>query len=70
MKAFLLRFFTWWNSQTFGTQLWTALYGELQKLAVQAWLTGADAAAFAEIAGKADMLEVSPGQIGKQGRGS
>src|SRR5438477_7547277 len=28
MKAFLLRFFTWWNSQTFGTQLWTALYGE------------------------------------------
>src|ERR1700740_341307 len=21
--------FTWWNSQTFGTQLWTALYGEL-----------------------------------------
>ncbi len=48
----------------------TALYGELQKLAVQAWLTGADAAAFAEIAGKADMLEVSPGQIGKQRRGS
>ena len=33
-------------------------------------MTGADAAAFAEIAGKADMLEVSPGQIGKQGRGS
>src|SRR5262249_20149173 len=23
-----LRFFTWWNSQTFGTQLWTRLYGE------------------------------------------
>ena len=28
MKSFLLRFFTWWNSQTFGTQLWTLLYGE------------------------------------------
>jgi NADH:ubiquinone oxidoreductase subunit len=24
----LLRLFTWWNGQTFGTQLWTALYGE------------------------------------------
>jgi NADH:ubiquinone oxidoreductase subunit len=28
MKSFLLRIFTWWNRQTFGTQLWTALYGE------------------------------------------
>ncbi len=28
MKTFLLRLFTWWNSQTFGTQLWTKLYGE------------------------------------------
>jgi NADH:ubiquinone oxidoreductase subunit len=28
MKSFLLRFFTWWNGQTFGTQLWTRLYGE------------------------------------------
>jgi NADH:ubiquinone oxidoreductase subunit len=28
MKTFLLRLFTWWNSQTFGTQLWTWLYGE------------------------------------------
>jgi NADH:ubiquinone oxidoreductase subunit len=28
MKTFLLRFFTWWNGQTFGTQLWTSLYGE------------------------------------------
>jgi NADH:ubiquinone oxidoreductase subunit len=28
MKEFLLRLFTWWNSQTFGTQLWTRLYGE------------------------------------------
>jgi NADH:ubiquinone oxidoreductase subunit len=29
MKTFLLRTFTWWNSQTFGTQVWTRLYGEL-----------------------------------------
>lgn len=28
MKSFLLRTFTWWNSQTFGTQVWTWLYGE------------------------------------------
>jgi NADH:ubiquinone oxidoreductase subunit len=25
---FLQRMFTWWNSQTFGTQVWTWLYGE------------------------------------------
>ena len=29
MKTFFLRFFTWWNGQTFGTQLWTWLHGEL-----------------------------------------
>jgi NADH:ubiquinone oxidoreductase subunit len=28
MKSFFLKLFTWWNGQTFGTQLWTALYGE------------------------------------------
>jgi NADH:ubiquinone oxidoreductase subunit len=28
MKQFLLKLFTWWNSQTFGTQVWTRLYGE------------------------------------------
>lgn len=28
MKTFLLRLFTWWNGQTFGTQWWTWLYGE------------------------------------------
>jgi NADH:ubiquinone oxidoreductase subunit len=28
MKNFLLRTFTWWNGQTFGTQLWTWRYGE------------------------------------------
>jgi NADH:ubiquinone oxidoreductase subunit len=28
MKTFFLRLFTWWNGQTFGTQVWTRLYGE------------------------------------------
>jgi len=28
MKTFFLRFFTWWNGATFGTLVWTALYGE------------------------------------------
>jgi NADH:ubiquinone oxidoreductase subunit len=28
VKTFFLRFFTWWNGQTFGTQFWTWLYGE------------------------------------------
>ena len=43
-----------------------ALYDELDQLGAQAWMTGADAAAFAEIEAKADMLEVSPGQVGKR----
>lgn len=29
MLAFLTRFFTWWNGQTFGTQVFTARHGEL-----------------------------------------
>ena len=29
MKLFLLKFFTWWSGQTFGTQLWTWRFGEL-----------------------------------------
>ncbi len=28
MKSFLLRLLTWWNRETFGTQVWTRLYGE------------------------------------------
>ena len=41
----------------------TALYAELDELAAQAFMTGADAAAFAEIAARADVLEVSPGLV-------
>jgi len=29
LMTFLTRCFTWWNSQTFGAQVWTALYGEI-----------------------------------------
>jgi len=29
MKQFLLKLFTWWNGETFGTQLWTWRFGEL-----------------------------------------
>jgi DNA replication and repair protein RecF len=46
----------------------SALYGELAKLGAQAWLTGADPAAFAEIEGRADMLEVAPGQVAAKRR--
>ncbi|EJW11538.1 NADH:ubiquinone oxidoreductase [Rhodovulum sp. PH10] len=28
-KTFLTRFFTWWNGQTFGTQVFTSRHGEL-----------------------------------------
>jgi len=48
----------------------TALYAELQSLGAQAWMTGADAAAFAEVEAEADVLEVAPGQVRKRERGS
>jgi DNA replication and repair protein RecF len=44
-----------------------ALYAELDKLGAQAWMTGADATAFAEIEPKADVLEVSSGQVKRRG---
>src|SRR5262245_36045396 len=40
-----------------------ALYAELDTLGAQAWITGADVAAFAEIEGKADVFDVLPGQV-------
>jgi DNA replication and repair protein RecF len=47
----------------------TALYAELQSLGAQAWMTGADAAAFTEIEAEAAMLQVCPGQV-EQRRGA
>ena len=41
----------------------TALYTELDKLGAQVWMTGADAAQFAEIDARAQVFEVSPGQV-------
>lgn len=40
-----------------------ALYDALDRLGAQVWMTGADPAAFASIAGQADVFTVSAGQI-------
>jgi DNA replication and repair protein RecF len=44
-----------------------ALYAELETLGAQAWMTGADTAAFSDIAAKADVVEVSPAQLQRRG---
>jgi DNA replication and repair protein RecF len=44
-----------------------ALYGELARLGAQVWMTGADPAAFAEIASTAQVLEISPGHARRRG---
>jgi DNA replication and repair protein RecF len=41
----------------------TALHGELAQLGAQVWMTGADPAAFAEIAGQAAMIDVRAGRL-------
>ncbi len=41
----------------------TALYGELDALGAQVWMTGADAAAFGDIRDRAQMFEVIPGKV-------
>jgi DNA replication and repair protein RecF len=44
----------------------SALYGELETLGAQVWMTGADPAAFAEIEPRAQVLEVSPGRVARK----
>jgi DNA replication and repair protein RecF len=44
----------------------SALYGELQALGAQVWMTGADPAAFAEIEPRAQVFEVSPGRVARK----
>ena len=44
-----------------------ALYGELDRLGAQVFMTGADPAAFAEIEDKADVFAVSAGQVHRRG---
>jgi DNA replication and repair protein RecF len=43
-----------------------ALYDALAELGAQVWLTGADPLAFAEIAGRAQMFDVSPGKVARR----
>jgi DNA replication and repair protein RecF len=43
-----------------------ALYGALNRLDAQVWMTGADSAAFAEVAGSADVFAISPGAVARQ----
>jgi DNA replication and repair protein RecF len=40
-----------------------ALYDALERLGAQIWMTGADPAAFADIAPRAQVFEVAPGQV-------
>ena len=40
-----------------------ALYDALDRLGAQVWMTGADPAAFADVAARADMFTVSPGRV-------
>jgi DNA replication and repair protein RecF len=39
-----------------------ALYDWLEQLNAQVWMTGADPAAFADIAGRSEVFEISPGR--------
>ncbi|HEY7245817.1 MAG TPA: DNA replication/repair protein RecF [Xanthobacteraceae bacterium] len=44
----------------------SALFAALDKLGAQCWMTGADAAAFTELAGKAEAVQITPGQATKR----
>ena len=44
----------------------SALYGELDRLGAQVWMTGADPAAFTEIAEQAVVFEVRAGQVARR----
>jgi DNA replication and repair protein RecF len=44
----------------------TALYGELEALGAQVWMTGADPAAFTEIEPRAQVFEVSSGRVARK----
>ena len=45
-----------------------ALYDELARLGAQVWMTGADPVAFAEIADRAEVFEISPGHVRPRNR--
>lgn len=46
-----------------------ALYDELERLDAQVWITGADPAAFADIAARAQIFDISPGHAVPRRRG-
>jgi len=48
----------------------SALYGALDRLGAQVWMTGADPAAFAELGTRADVFTVSPGAVARRVEGS
>ena len=43
-----------------------ALYGELERLGAQVWMTGADQALFDDIAPRAEIFEVAPGRVARR----
>jgi DNA replication and repair protein RecF len=45
----------------------SALYDALARLGSQVWITGADRAAFAEMANRAEVFEISPGRVRRSG---
>src|SRR5215468_8244657 len=45
----------------------SALYDALERLGAQIWMTGADPAAFAELAPRAQLFEVTPGRVRRSG---
>src|SRR5262249_44089898 len=47
-----------------------ALYDALGRLGAQIWMTGADPAAFADIAARAQVFEVASGQVRRNGGGA
>ena len=47
-----------------------ALFAALDALGVQVWMTGADPAAFAEIAARAEVFEITPGKVAPRTRAS
>jgi DNA replication and repair protein RecF len=44
-----------------------ALFAALSRLGAQVWMTGADPAAFADVAAGAESFDVSPGKVGRRG---
>jgi|SRR5579871_1825490 len=47
-----------------------ALYDAIERLGAQIWMTGADPAAFADIAGRAQVFQVAPGRVHRSGGGA